>query len=717
VSEAAQLRALVSALLAAARVTRERRLLLLAGERTWGDRAVDTVTDLLPEPPFRYTARDAGSARAIRRLGSEHDALLIDARDGFDADACGALAGTLRGGGLMLLLTPPLDGWPTRPDRALARWLSAPYDATDSGPYYRARLVALLRDSPATELVEEHRALPAPPAVPTRGPMTATPDDLGCLTTDQHRAVEALLELAGGKTPGPLVLTADRGRGKSAALGLATAQLLAEGHQRILVTAPRRAAAAALFAHAGRSTGRRLRFVPPDELLRSDLAADLLLIDEAAAIPTAQLTALLGRYPRCAFATTVHGYEGTGRGFAVRFRATLDRRAPGWCEVVLRTPVRWAAGDPLEPLLFRALLLDSEPAAAKKFQGSDSTTCSVGRLDRDLLATDPQLLDETCGLLVQAHYRTTPNDLRLLLDAPGLSIHAARHHGHVAAVAVTLDEGGFDTPAAFEAWRGTRRRRGHLVAQSLATHAGFDTAPRLHLRRVQRIAVHPAVRRQGLATRLIEALEREARADGLDLLCTSFGATAELLAFWSATGFTPARLGFRRDAASGAHALIALRPLSPAGEQLARAAQAQLGRDLDTLLGGPLRDLDEELACTVRAACPVADETGRPNAHDWAEACAFAFARRAPDAALPAVRRLLPRLTADSDTVARDPVGHDALVARFADFESWDRVAARLGASGRDTATERLRGVLRAGLRRAIPADQAELVQRLEAVM
>jgi tRNA(Met) cytidine acetyltransferase len=90
-----------------------------------------------------------------------------------------------------------------------------------------------------------------------------------------------VLALARGRAHRPLVLIAHRGRGKSAALGIAAARLARDGLRRILVTAPRSGACESLFRHftLGREapspaqvdTGTLpdiLRFTPPRCALR-----------------------------------------------------------------------------------------------------------------------------------------------------------------------------------------------------------------------------------------------------------------------------------------------------------------------------------------------------------------------------------------------------------------------------------------------------------------
>jgi len=207
-----------------------------------------------------------------------------------------------------------------------------------------------------------------------------------------------------------------------------------------------------------------VHFRAPDELLRNPPDLDLLLVDEAATLPVPMLAALVARWPRMALATTVHGYEGTGRGFDLRFRAILDRDHPGWQQVELTTPIRWAPDDPLEALMNRLLCLDAdlpEPVAGDR-------EAVYEPIDRERLLADEVLLSGIMGLLVSAHYQTSPDDLRQLMDDPDTELHVLMVDGQPAAVAWVLHEGRLDEALAREVWLGRRRPRGCLMAQFLA---------------------------------------------------------------------------------------------------------------------------------------------------------------------------------------------------------------------------------------------------------
>src|SRR5690554_8195435 len=88
------------------------------------------------------------------------------------------------------------------------------------------------------------------------------------------------------------------------------------------------------------------------------------------------------------------------------------------------------------------------------------------------LAADEQALRAVFGLLVQAHYRTTPGDLQRLLDERGLSITTLASDGQIQAVCVSADEGGFAAELAERVARGGRWWPGHLLALTLGATDG-----------------------------------------------------------------------------------------------------------------------------------------------------------------------------------------------------------------------------------------------------
>jgi tRNA(Met) cytidine acetyltransferase len=390
------------------------------------------------------------------------------------------------------------------------------------------------------------------------------------------------------------------------------------------------------------------------------------------------------------FATTVHGYEGTGRGFEVRFRQTLDEVTPGWRETRLETPIRWAADDPLEKLASTALQLDACPADERLLGGACPQSCLFQRLDRDVLAGDEDTLSGLFGLLVLAHYQTRPMDLRHLLDGPNVRVYALIHQKRVAATALVALEGPFEPDLAAAIFAGRRRPRGHLLPQTLSAHAGIEEAPRLSYARVIRIAVHPVAQRRGLGRSLLEGIVADAGALGLDLVGSSFGATPDLLDFWERCGFLPAHLGTSRNAASGAHAAVVLRPLSPAGESLRTLALERLGERLPTLLAGPLRDLEPEIAGRMLRGAPGGAWT--PGPRERYELGTFAFALRPYEAALPPLARLLSyRLGQALRAGILDDRECNTLICKVLQQRGWGAVARLAGLTGKVQVTALLR--------------------------
>lgn len=645
----------IAALIKQAEATRQRRLLVLSGGREWATAcALQTVETLnvkralwLGEKPKNITNSEGvewtTAKKAIRHLGSERALIVMDAYAGFHPDGFGAISGTLVAGGLFILITPDTGRWAEYDDPDYERITPLPFTRSALKRRFISRISDAIQSSDHILHLCEGCTPPNELLLPPKNtPVREVTLSDGCITKDQQRAVEGISKVVTGHRRRPLVITSDRGRGKSAALGLAAAKLIKTGVRRIVLTAPyiesvdsAFAMLAAQFPQGIRQGSRfstqqsdihEVTFIAPDELVASLPEADLVLVDEAAAIPTPMLESLLARYSRIVFATTIHGYEGTGRGFAVRFTKVLDRLTPQWKSLHLKSPIRWAEGDPLETFVFESLLLNTsldDPVVTTKI---DKNQLQIKWLDQDMLVKDSALLEQVFGLLVLAHYRTSPDDLRMLLDGPSLRIAALYYHSDIVAVAWVIREGGLN-PALGEAiWQGRRRPRGHLIPQVLSSYSGFREATDLKGDRVMRVAVHPKLHQMGLGTVLIDGIYQRSVSDQVDYLGASFGATSELLTFWTTIGFTPVRLGLQRDASSGEHSVVVMKPISARAVALCDEAAGRFNHQFYFDLSDGFSELSTNLV--LRLLNSSDEKDWLLNERDLAELTAFTTHKR-----------------------------------------------------------------------------------------
>ena len=589
-----------------------RRRLVISGEPQWcRDQAQQLAAQLPGDWPWVGNDAPAGidalANSAVKTLlGQERLHAVFEALAGLDVEALAQLCGTLQAGSWLLLLVPPWQSWPQQPDSDSLRWSDCPQPIAT--PHFIHHLQQqLLADSEVSIWRQGEPLCLAP--LPSRPAWQAPQGN----PSDEQQAVLARLLAA---ESGIWVLTAARGRGKSTVAGM----LMASSPLTCWITGPSRAATDV----ASEWAAGRAQFWAPDALLQhcSEQGAKgvgWLLVDEAAAIPGPLLQQLMDYFPRVLLTTTVQGYEGTGRGFLLKFCATL----PQWQPLSLQQPMRWAAGDALERIIDHALLFNEEPVWAVAGQSP-----TFGAIEQAELCADPQRLRRFYALLCSAHYRTSPLDLRRLMDAPGMHFSAASLEDEVVGALWLVDEGGLSVELAHEVWAGRRRPRGNLVAQSLAAHSGQWWAPTLRSRRITRIAVLPELRQQGIASRLVEQQKRVSK--GLDFLSVSFGYTEPLWRFWQSCGFTLVRIGNKPEASSGCYSAMALLAISEQGEALCHAAHKHLARDWRWLRqrSDLLLEFDDD-------ADPLLNE------EDWRELAGFAFAHRPLEASLGALQRLL----------------------------------------------------------------------------
>ncbi|WP_034873348.1 tRNA(Met) cytidine acetyltransferase TmcA [Endozoicomonas montiporae] len=704
-----------------------RELVVISGEQNW---CMETINSLLPalsndlglwlgdDAPDAIHSIPAG--KATQWLGRERQFVVFNAWSGFDVDAFGAISGVIEGGGVMLLLTPELDQWSLLEDPEHRRITIYPEAENRVTGRYIRRLAQLFERSECCSLIRQNKD-PVWQILPDKAKEQATPyvNDC-CRTEDQDVSVEAIHKVATGHRRRPLVLTADRGRGKSAALGIAAAQCLKHGLSRIVVTGPSLAATGQVFQHAELTLNKNtinkntinkntinkntmdspvvsrgrlvwqdksIEFLAPDELVANPVECDLMLVDEAAALPVPLLESLLRSQSRIVFSSTIHGYEGTGRGFAIRFRNKLEAIAPQWRALHLNQAIRWAENDPLEQLVFSSLLLNASPVEDQAMQNTTADQCEWVHFDRNQLIENESMLTQVFGLLVQAHYRTRPFDLRHFLDGPNIEVYGLVDQGRLAGTILAAREGAIEPSLQEPIWLGQRRVRGHLIPQSLSNHAGIPEAISLKGLRILRVAVHPAVRRKGFGTELLSRLSKDALDKGLDYLGTSFGATVDLLSFWQNNDFLPVRTGLLREAASGCYSLMMLQPLSEQGSALVAEARSRFYDNFLLQLPECLSGMDNDLVCCLFSGSEdyhSIDLTER----DWQDIHSFSHGQRLFESCLPAIRKLLLKGLADQKSCSQALSG---LVVKVLQQHSWSSLAQFENVAGKKQAVIRLR--------------------------
>lgn len=601
-------------------VTGHRQLVVLRGSPARTRRQAE---ELLSQVEPSQVAWVDGSGREL--LGQSFEAVVVDFHPGLDANRLGCCHGLVWGGGALILrLNPVLPGnFGARFERFLSRFPHLGPDAS--------RRIPLNRRAAGS--------------------------------SEQAAVVQALKGYFRGP-PAVILLTAPRGRGKSAALGLALRGREAK------VTAHQPKAAEEIFRFAGEGAV----FVPVAELL-SGASADLIVVDEAARLGVPALKRLVALHPHStlALSTTVAGYEGSGRGFLLRLLEWLRWQPREVHRLTLEQPIRWDAGDPLEEFIFQSLILDAE--LSQPFRSPEEPAHI--RFEQRALAQDEERLREFFGLLVQAHYCTTPRDLQQLLESPDMDLHGLLQEGRLVAVSLVAREDPISVEQGHKVWRGESALRGRAVMENLIKHLGLRAAHRLRIVRSVRIAVHPDFRRRGFGSLLVEAVHRCYRPD---LFATLFGATAELLEFRQGLGYQAVRLSASRGSRSGEPAVLMLRPVSAAGTEVYR----ELRRDFEfqwpvqraLLTADGILGVDDQLAEVVEAGMVGTSSRVPPGAEELrAQLLAFVHGPRN----LESVAATLSHFLATANLSGLEPLDGKLLRERFQRHRSWVALAHEFG--------------------------------------
>ncbi|WP_114892139.1 tRNA(Met) cytidine acetyltransferase TmcA [Haemophilus haemolyticus] len=539
-------------------------------------------------------------SKATNLLGQEFEHILFDARNGIHPEALAIAAGTLKMGGTLCLVLSDWENLSLQPDQDSLRWNgNQSAIATPNFIHHFKHCIEryhfpIIREESAVEFPaffysnEHHKNA----------------------TLAQQQIIDNILKAE----QDIYFLTAKRGRGKSALLGMLANQIQAP----VYLTAPNKSAVHSVieFSEGG------IEFIAPDELsIRLQNEPEFsqsawLLVDEAAMIPLPLLQEYSQYFQHIVFSTTIHSYEGTGRGFELKFKRKINRT---FQHFELKQPLRWQENDLLEDFIDDLLLLNAEDAF-QQFPFQPHLPYQIREVQK------PHHIAEFYSLMTLAHYRTSPLDLRRLLDGENQRFYFAEYQQNLLGAIWSLEEGNMaDDELIIQIQQGKRRPKGNLVPQALCFYENLSQACKLRSLRISRIAVQPNWQRKGIGQNLMKFMENSE----VDFLSVSFGYTDELAKFWQKCGFVLVHLGEHQEASSGCYSAIALKGLSKEGLALVDATHKQFQRNLPLsfhpfAINFQQNQLDWQL-----------DE------FDWVSLKNFANFHRTLFSSIPAIRRLL----------------------------------------------------------------------------
>ena len=543
---------------------------------------------------------------SISVLGSTYSSLIMDLSEGFHPNDLGVVVETVEEGGIIIAISPPIERWRNLISKWHAELISEPFSLKDVvGRFYRRFIDRTLKaegvivfDADRGELIKRYEFVEKGSSreeiVIPEGTKIKKKLYKLCATQDQVRVLQLFERFfEREKERKAVVITADRGRGKTAVLGIVTPALVSRLERllkrpiRVLVVAPTPQAIQTYFKFLIKAMKRqgmkdffvkktnelltvlnskyaRVEYAIPRRALDEKEFADILIVDEAAGIEVPVLLKITEGARHVIFSTTIHGYEGTGRSFNVRFLRRLEDDPSIEVERIhMSEPIRYGAGDPIENWLYDALLLNAQPAeiGEEEMEKIRRLELDFEILDKDEMMNDEKLLREFFGIYVLAHYRNRPSDLSVLLDTPNHIPAVVKANGKVVCSLHLAVEGGMDDELIAKIRTGYKPR-GQIIPDLVLKHFWNYDFSRKKGVRIVRIAVHPSAMDMGVGSFALRRVVEWAERNGLDWIGSGFGVSSDLIRFWLRNGFLPIHITPQRNEVSGEYTIIVIRPIN-----------------------------------------------------------------------------------------------------------------------------------------------------------
>lgn len=567
-------------------------------------------------------------------LGRTCDMLVLQDFESVTANTIACAFETVRGGGAIILLFDM--------DKSIKEIISSKSEfisemvAEKSVPRFNRRLFkflinfqfAVFLDSKlrVMSITTENHSIevskPLKQEIPTQVEITDTPLYRICKTKDQLDVLKYLLDRLDSNEPSITSVQAGRGRGKSAAMGLAIVGAIERKLPLVLVSSLFLDNVQSIFEfvisglealeyrkmkdykvnYIFRGKQRSIRSIEITKDFRRTVEfvqcfddikiyPSLLVIDEAAAIPLPSLKRLLDT--RLVFmASTSSGYEGTGRVFRTKLTEYLREKTIKTSACDMKEPIRYGVDDEVESWLNATLLL--EPKISKVQECPMPSECVMYFVNKDALFSgnvrSEEFLNEIFSLFVASHYRNSPNDIQILSDSPNHEIFVlmtpSKPHRVLCAIQVSFEG---------KCSRSSFTKEGNLIPWVIYDNFN-DTAFLNELGiRIVRIAVHQDVLSMGYGSMALNTIMNVFRRDNgvsentstesesqilspdktvlfhptdkikipkISWIGASFAVSERLINFWKRSGFSPICIKQTPSKTTGEFSVVVMKQIS-----------------------------------------------------------------------------------------------------------------------------------------------------------
>ena len=250
-------------------------------------------------------------------------------------------------------------------------------------------------------------------------------------------------------------------------------------------------------------------------------------------------------------ASTINGYEGTGRSLSLKLIKQLREQSRGGAkgnddsqvadratgkatkgadgfsggrslrEITLSEPIRYAKGDGVEKWLNTVLCLDATLPRSRlnTLQGCpDPSQCQLLNVNRDTLFSfhdvSEKFLQQMIALYVASHYKNSPDDLQLMSDAPAHQLFVlvppiaedSKHLPEPLCVIQVALEGKISKESVMNSLSRGKRAAGDLIPWIVSQQFQDEEFAGLSGARIVRIATNPDYIQMGYGTKAMELL-------------------------------------------------------------------------------------------------------------------------------------------------------------------------------------------------------------------